>query len=467
MRSSARKLYIRAGRRYDSSPRLTQTSYKKDGYMINPIPAWSRRNLAAIIVAAAAVAGAACSGTGTNTPTGLPSIRNGDSSSVPYTWTFIPVNYTSGGNNSRVTGINNVSWIVGLNGTTHADYSSWTSEPPSTDYDYDSFKLRDYPTSSANGTYLSAVNNEAMTYAAGTEFAPLTTVPLKCTTCAITYDGYGSGIGYGSPGGCGSASPPTPCLWTLLQDTKEGTHSCAVTEGESVGDPEILVGYYETGASNCGTQAFEAYYSYATGETFVDFNVPGAQSNTTVATGTNNEGDTVGTAQFGGSAASPVSGWYYIDGEYCTDLQYPATKKVSTYPLAINWQDQIAGYYEGSDGIKHGFLLLNPKAPTTKQNWQEVTYHTGPSYYPPNNNTVVAGINETHAIAGWYTDSGGKYHGFVGTCNGGSKGCGDDSPTESQRLLAARRAVRDLLARRPETAQSGCSPSDGMRRKGR
>jgi hypothetical protein len=440
-----------------------------------PIPARSRRNLTALTLAAIAIAVAACSGSGTTTSTNPPLARRAGAS-VPYTWNFETVDNTSQGkNNSRITGINNVEWIVGLNGTDHADYSSWTSVPATTSgYNYESFKLgNNYPTASADGTYISAITNEAEDYEAGTEFVTPSSGPLTCKICAIVYDAYGNasggGTGYGAPGGCGNASQT--CTWTLLQDSNEGRDSCAVTEGEGIGDPEILVGYYETGSSSCGTQAFESYYSYATGETFVNFNVPGAGAHTTEATGTNGEGDVVGTAQLAGS--SLITGWYYIDAQYCTGLSFPKSN-VNTYPLGLNWQDQIVGYYEGSDSVPHGFLLTDPTDAQNSQNWEEVTFTNSTGGTPPNNNTVVTGINTHHTITGWYTDSSGDYHGFVGICNGGSKGgscCStttctttDGAPTEAQVHLRGIQAIRDLLARRPENAQATCTPSARMRR---
>jgi hypothetical protein len=429
-----------------------QRHVKKGRTMNTPIPRRSQQ-LLGLVCAAIAIAVAACSanGTGPSTNSTLPQGAHRPPASTPtpppYSWTFQPVNYTNGGNNTRITGLNDDEspgpTIVGVNGATHGTNSSFTVPYPYAT----GFNTQN--NFGANGTYIATVNNEAHYYEGGTEFSPPASSPLACTTCAVVYDTYGTGTGYGRSSDCNGQ----PCEWTFLQDPNQGTQSCAVTEGQSVGDAEILVGYYETGASNCQTQAFESYYVNGTGEKFVDFNVPGAAQNSTEALGTNPEGDVVGIGSFAGS----IGGWFYQDGMYCTGLAFPSA--VSTYPLAINWQDNVVGYYTGSDGVPHGFLLVNPGADQNKQTWEQVT-DTDSSV--PNNYTVVTGVNNHHQITGYFKNSSGQYQGFVGMCI--TQNCGNGVPSKSQISEARRRAIRDLIARRPEAASSGCSVASDKRR---
>jgi hypothetical protein len=360
------------------------------------------RKLAAVVFAVVAVVAGACSGNGPTASSGqqLPTVKRGHPSTPPpYTFTFQPVDYKQGGSDSRVTGITEkANVIVGLNGTTPNSYSSWTAHTPlPLSTAYREFRTKNYP--GAAGTYMSTMTNAF--YQAGTVFSPPPNGNLACTTCGIVHYNQGSGTGYN--GGCGI----TACLWTFIQDPNEGTGICAVTEVLGLAGTSLVVGYYEKGASSCGSQAFEASASVS-GETFADFNVPGADPNTTQATGVNEKGQTVGSAEFSGLA----EGWYYDAALYSTQLAAPGS--TGTYPLGINWEGQVVGYYTDSKQNSHGFLLLNPAAPPSQQIWETVDEPVAVNY------TVVSAINTHRSITGWYKDAYGHLHGFVGTCTSGN-----------------------------------------------
>ena len=277
--------------------------------MTHPARTWNLQNLTMLVFAAIAVTVSACSSGGTipSATQPLPNL-NADKRSTPspYSFTFQTVDYTEGGKDTRVTEIDergNV--IVGLNGTTQSTYSSWVAHSPDpSSTGYQEFRSRNYP--GAASTYMAALSNAF--YQAGTVFSPPGS--LTCTACGVVYYGKGKGTGYGS-GGCGGA----PCQWTFIQDPNEGTGSCAVTEVLGLSGLNIVVGYYQIGASSCGSQAFEAYFN-ANGEYYADFDVPRADPNTTEATGVNELEDVVGTAQFGGV----TKGWLYVDSVYCGGL---------------------------------------------------------------------------------------------------------------------------------------------------
>jgi len=362
------------------------------------IPASSRRNLAAIAFAAIAVGIGACSGNGTTSSSNqlLPKVKSDHSTPPPYTFTFAPVDYTLGGDQTRVNGIDERSAIVvGVSGTGPSSYSSWTAHTPlPLSTGFREFRTHDYP--GASGTYMAAMSSGF--YQAGTVFSPPPSGGLACNACGVVH--YNQGIGSGYDGDkCGS----TQCEWTFMVDPNEGSGQCAVTQVTGLGGLNMVVGYYQQGASSCGTQAFEGYYN-SSGTYFADFSVPGADSNTTEATGMNEEGETVGVAQFNGHTA----GWYYKEAEYCTDLSAPNSK--ATYPTGVNWQDQVVGYYVDSSQNTHGFMLLNPDAPASSQVWETVDDPLASGY------TMVSHINTHHTITGWYKDASGGIHGFVGTC---------------------------------------------------
>lgn len=423
--------------------------------MTHPIPALSRRNVAAIIFIAVAIAVSACSGNGNATSSNqeLPrSPGNGSSTPTPAPiWTFLTVDNAAGGN-SRITGINNATTphAIGLNGTTHADYHSWTVHAPYTSFDLGN----NYPSPNANGTYISAIADSNANYEAGTVFSPPPNSMLNCTTCGITYYGPGSGTSYGGPAGTGCGY--TACMWTFIQDPSEGSGSCAVTAALGLGDSQIVVGYYETGNSNCGYQAFESHYFPSTGESFVDFNVPNAAPNTTEATAVNGLGDVTGIATFGSS----TEGWFYADGLYCTGLMVPGA--AYTYPLGINWSDDIVGYYQDTNTPPqvHGFMLYRPSSPT---NLVWVNPIDEPNAYQ-SAYTVVSGASNHRTITGWYKDQSSKLHGFIATC---LSDCGK-SPSQSERKLGERHSIRAFIAarHRGSTApQPTCTASPNYRRK--
>jgi hypothetical protein len=364
------------------------------------MPVSRRRDLAAIALAAVAVTIAACSGNGTSASSNglIPTtVRNAHSPTPPpYTYTFQPVEHTLGsGSDARVTGINEkASTIVGLNGTSPDTYSSWTAHTPfPKTTGFREFRSKNYP--GAAGTYMSGLKSDF--YQAGTVFSPPPSAGLACTTCGIVFYSKGSGTNFGK--GCGNSA----CEWTFMIDPNEGTGKCAATDVLGLAGANIVVGYYQQGSSSCQMQAFEGYYT-TNGEYFADFIVPGADANSTQATGVNEEGAAVGTAQFNGRH----EGWFYDDATYCTKIAAP--NATETYPLSINWENNVVGYYVDSDQHSHGFLLINPGASPSHRIWETVDDPLAEG------TTVVSDINTHHYITGWYNDEHGTLHGFVGTC---------------------------------------------------
>lgn len=369
--------------------------------MTHPIRTWSREGLAAVTFAAVAVTIAACSSNGTiGSPTQMiPNAKNDPTSSpTPYAYTFASIDHSQGSNTdgTRITGIDQKAGVItGVTGTVPNAYGSWVAHSPSPSATgYQIFRARTYP--GAGGTYVSALSNAFNQ--AGTVFSPPPSSNLACTTCGFTYYNKGHGTGY-SGNRCASG----PCQWTFIEDPNEGTGSCAVTDVSGLDGSSIVVGYYLTGSYSCGSQAFEGYLNSNGTESFADFDVPGADANTSQATGINEKGNVVGTAQFGGV----TEGWYYVNSTYYTGIKFPGAS--ATYPLGLNWEDEVVGYYEDSKQIPHGFILFDPKAPASYQTWETVDV-------PQAEGSVVSDINTHHYITGWYADASGDIDGFVGTC---------------------------------------------------
>ncbi|MGC2405066.1 MAG: hypothetical protein WA431_01485 [Candidatus Cybelea sp.] len=282
--------------------------------------------------------------------------------------------------------------------------------------------MRNY---SSGVTYMSSVEGN---YQAGTIFN-LTTAP-GCTgggTCGFIYHD-------------NTAQP-----WTLLKDPKENGQ-CPVTEVTGLADSQIVVGYYEVNkASGCQNRPFEAY-AQGSGETYADFSVPGTWVSAE-ATGVNESNDTIGTMT---AASGATTGWYYSDAYYCIGIQYPYA--TNTYPMGINWQDQVVGYYTDYMGFAHGFVLNNPVQWSSPSQWQAVSYP--PTIIEPN--TILSNISDHHWISGWYKDANGHDNGFIGECTN----CSGTSVGSAART---RHRIREMLAH--GDTSPGCSGTSGMGRK--
>jgi hypothetical protein len=122
------------------------------------------------------------------------------------------------------------------------------------------------------------------------------------------------------------------------------------------------------------------------------------------ATGINLRGDIVGTKK---GQDGETEGWL-LRGSAYAEFSYPGSSK--TEALAVNYEEQVVGYYVDSNGM-HGFVLTNPENPS-QQFWQSIDEPNAAGV------TVVTSINVHHTITGWYVDASGNTNGFVATVAG-------------------------------------------------
>jgi hypothetical protein len=181
-------------------------------------------------------------------------------------------------------------------------------------------------------------------------------------------------------------------IWTSFKDPHtRGTTN--VTELLGLSDSGLAVGYYLD--ANGVKHAFELIPT--TGQ-FHAINPPGAVS--TVASAINGKGDIVG--YFTKSDGSTES--FLLKGGVYTEFSYKYSAKM-TEALSVNWEDEIAGMYTDSAGKQHGFVLDDllgaPQwlAPVDDPNAKNVT--------------VVEGIQNHHALVGYYVDGSGNTNGFL------------------------------------------------------
>jgi hypothetical protein len=182
-------------------------------------------------------------------------------------------------------------------------------------------------------------------------------------------------------------------LWTLLDDSNEGTGDHAVTELLGVNGSEFGVGFYE---NHVGKKV--PFQVDITTESFTELKPPGAKG--AEATGINGKSDITGW-EF---TSHGVEGFYLLTGTYYP-LSFPDAK--ATYPLSVNWQSQIAGYYLDSHRHAHGFVLTGPTRGGREQVWQQIDEPKA------SGGTWVTGINNHDNICGYYVDANGVQHGFV------------------------------------------------------
>jgi probable HAF family extracellular repeat protein len=176
----------------------------------------------------------------------------------------------------------------------------------------------------------------------------------------------------------------------------QGCPKCQADPYQILGlnDTGTAVGWYAT--SKGARQAYQV--DQATGKAKL-IKIPGAVSS--VATGINNAGDIVGYAT---SAAGVTSGWLLQHGQLTT-LQYPGGS--NTDALGVNDGDEIVGTYTDSSGVQHGFTLLGPL--TASPTWASIDDPNGIG------STVVNGVSEYGALAGFYTDPSGNTDGMITT----------------------------------------------------
>jgi hypothetical protein len=88
-----------------------------------------------------------------------------------------------------------------------------------------------------------------------------------------------------------------------------------------------------------------------------------------------------------------------------TYTSFDPSGSIATYPTSINKAGVIAGYYEDSGDVYHGFV--------------RATDGTITSFDPPGSTgTTVTGINRAGTIVGYYVDSDRSYEGFERTADG-------------------------------------------------
>jgi hypothetical protein len=297
-----------------------------------------------------------------------PEAASGVRKAVASSWTFSTLDNPDDSYYNALTGINNLGKIVGFtgNGSKSDPYKGFDV----TDYGQGKFRNVNYP--SAVDTVATSLNNSK-----------------SIAGYYVTTQGWI--FGFIRQGG----------IYTSYKDPKLKKGDSNITELLGINDATLAVGFYtdEYGVDH----AFEL--NATTGQ-FHPVAPPGGVS--VEATGINGKGDIVGfmTTQKGSTSCSnsPCKTWLLKGGSY-TDYTYPDS--TNTQALAVNWQDQIVGFFVDSSGDTHGFVLSDPLA---KPKWQQIDE---PKAEGP---TVVTSIQDKDSMVGYYQDSSSGYtNGFLAT----------------------------------------------------
>lgn len=370
----------------------------------------SGRNIAAITVIAVAILVGACSGGASNGSgtsfQAIPKGSGGTHATISYTFTTVD---DSAGTNNRITGINDNSEIIG------AYYSagsiqignSYVSQPYNGSYA--TFTLNNWPDAhpknGSGGTYMTSL---------------ATTVNYTQPVAA----GYAYDPG-GLPGGGGGSEfgvwgvADNQGLWTLIKlHTGQKPSGCIGTELNGINAAGYSVGEYGDPTDSCLMRAFEEL----PGGGAKNFAPASPRPYVSVATGIDDGLNVVGWLQVSKSSAT-TKGWYGypfgINGcktkPYCYTVLTYNNKGYSTQLLGINATSSVVGSYIQS-GVTHGLLLTSP---TNNPSWQTIDEPNAKGI------TVVNGINDGGDICGWYNDSSGNLHGFVGVPSGGRAGAAE------------------------------------------
>lgn len=126
-------------------------------------------------------------------------------------------------------------------------------------------------------------------------------------------------------------------------------------------------------------------------------------------TNTSQGGEIVGTANGTIGGTSVQLAWLMTSATIPVHVYQCSNSTVTAFtgiaPVGSAHTLDIVGWCKHNDGTTHGFVAVYNGTGFTAQNIDE-----------PNakNLTVVNGINSKGDICGWYTDTAGNYHGFVG-----------------------------------------------------
>lgn len=98
------------------------------------------------------------------------------------------------------------------------------------------------------------------------------------------------------------------------------------------------------------------------------------------------------------NASGQIIGYTGKNAQYKSAIKLPGITTIAIAGRGINDNGDIAGWYEDSGGVQHGFILSGGVATTVDD---------------PNGTTNLEGINNTGEASGLFTDSSGNRHGFT------------------------------------------------------
>ncbi len=160
-----------------------------------------------------------------------------------------------------------------------------------------------------------------------------------------------------------------------------------------------ITGYYYDGG-------WHGFLRSSGGSTFTSFDAPGGYGST-FANGINDSGQIVGSYPYGTAGSGFLRS---SDGSTFTNINDPSAFGSSngggfgTVAHGINKAGQIVGFYYTGNTV-HGFLW---KSDGTFTSFDD----------PSAIQTIAKGINSSGQITGSYSDSSGKYHGFLRSSDG-------------------------------------------------
>ncbi len=153
---------------------------------------------------------------------------------------------------------------------------------------------------------------------------------------------------------------------------------------------------YITGIDDVGSGSPTSYIPYERSPdgTITDITMNGTNLNY-LAQGINKKGVFAGSWE---NSSSQILGYIGKDAQYQKGIKLKGLTTTAIAGRAINDKGDIAGWYEDSSGVQHGFILSGKTVTTVDD---------------PNGITNVEGINNNGEASGLYTDTSGNRHGFT------------------------------------------------------
>ena len=219
-------------------------------------------------------------------------------------------------------------------------------------------------------------------------------------TYQYTWTGGGDGVRWNDPNNWYDSQNPTQ------PSVPPASANAVIATGAQINDNGVIVGQFVNAAGVTPGFIYD-------GTTYTTV-TPTAQSTVTNLQGVNTQGTAVGFYSEGDGGTVQHGFSYDMGSKAVTLLADPATARITSGGLAltqflgVNDSGQAVGYYQTTNGSQYGFLYDLTSETYTFVDDSDAAPVAGVQV------TQITGIDNAGEITGFFVDSSGAQHGFVG-----------------------------------------------------